>query len=681
MPDTVTTFDVFDTLLTRAVGSPEAVWLLLGRRLLARGSIECSAEVFARQRRIAGDRAADEAGADPALEAIHAELARALLLPPDAANELLSTERALDAELIRVVPGASALVEAARAQGRVIFMADTSLRAADLRELLDHHALRRPGEACFTSSQLRASKRSGTLYPAIARELGVPGQFLLHVGDDAASDIRHARAAGWRAVHRPQARLNRYEQALERRRFETGGLSSAMAGASRIARLSQTPASPREAALVRVAAGVMGPTLAAWMLQVLQRAQRDGLACLYFLSRDGEVLLDVARRLERSLETGIELRYLHGSRTTWLPAAADENASLESFNLDRDFKSVRTVLASIGLRPEDAAHALPPVLADGARWDTALEGRERALLAEAVSGPEIRRLALAHGKVSRDLLVSYLRQEGWDRPGDVGLVDVGWRGRIVRALADVCAAEGLQLPSRVHFFGVRHDAHAIVGERLVPALDGWFYDHAARTGLVRHMFDLEACVEMFCASQEGSVVGYESDGDEVRPVLGHPRSDLAEWGLREVRDTVAAFADALVLDRDLVDRAADVRAGVNDVLESFWTDPAEDELDAWSTFPLTIDMFHSRTVRIAEPIDLRRVVASARRGRLQLRPDMSWPAGTTGVSALPFRVALRGRRTVREELPRVKRHARMTVAAGLTSARERLKASRGSLPE
>lgn len=407
-----------------------------------------------------------------------------------------------------------------------------------------------------------------------------------------------------------------------------------MAGASRAARLSQTARTPAESALVRVAAGVMAPTFSAWMLQVLQRAQRDGVGCLYFLSRDGEVLLDVARRLDHSLQSGVELRYLHGSRTTWLPAAADEDSNLDSFNLDRDFKSVRTVLASIGLRPEDAADALPARLRSPASWDAGLDGPTRLLLADTISGPEIELLALERGRRSRDLLVSYLRQEGWDRRAPVGLVDVGWRGRIVRALADVCEAENLQSPHSVHFFGVRHDAHGIVGDDLVPALDGSFYDHAARTGYVRHMFDLEACIEMFCVAAEGSVVDYERSGDEVRPVLGPPRSDLLDWGLALMRETVAAFADDLLLDGDLVDHTADARAAVNEVLEMFWTAPAPDELQAWSSFPLTIDMFHSRTAPMAEPIRLHRVVASARRGRLQLRPDMSWPAGTARVSAL-----------------------------------------------
>lgn len=672
MSDSIASFDVFDTLLTRAVGDPDAVALLLGRRLAAKGAIPCSAEVFERQWELASQRATEQVGGDPPLDRIHAELARSLRLPPAAATDLLQEEKALESELIRVVPGAHALVRTARERGAaVVFVSDTNFREPELRELLTRHGLFEPGDRCFSSCELQASKHRGTLYPLVRRELDVSAARFVHHGDDLRSDVRHARGSGWRSAHRPQARLNRYERAFERHRHESGGLTSAMAGASRAARLSQAPATPRDEALVRVAAGVVGPTLAAWMLGVLHRAQREGTARLYFLSRDGEVLLDVARRLERSLQTGIELRYLHGSRTTWLPAAADERSALETFNLDRDFRSVRTVLASIGLHPQDAIAVMPQSLRDPGRWDASLDGPQRADLERAVSSDGIRQLALERGGRSRELLVGYLRQEGWDRLEPVGIVDVGWRGRIVRALADVCRAEGLQAPSRVHFFGVRHDAHEIVGADLVPALDGWFYDHAARTGFVRHMKDLEACVEMFCAADEGSVVDYEVTDGRIRPVLGPERQDLAEWGLHHVRDTVAAFADELLLDGDLVDTRADARAAVKEVLESFWTTPTRDEVDAWAAFPLTIDMFHSRTVHMAEPIRLRRVVDSARRGRVQLRPDMSWPVGTTRVSAPPYRTALAGRQVLRDELPRVRRRVRMTAVSALGAWRAR----------
>jgi len=46
----ISTFDVFDTVITRAVVAPAAVYLLLGRRLSSVGLVNCTPEAFAHAR-------------------------------------------------------------------------------------------------------------------------------------------------------------------------------------------------------------------------------------------------------------------------------------------------------------------------------------------------------------------------------------------------------------------------------------------------------------------------------------------------------------------------------------------------------------------------------------------------------------------------------------------------------
>ena len=76
-------FDIFDTLLTRAVAKPEDVFVLLGRRLWELGLITCSPEVFARQRVYAEERANLCTDGHPKLRAICEELVRSFGLPGD----------------------------------------------------------------------------------------------------------------------------------------------------------------------------------------------------------------------------------------------------------------------------------------------------------------------------------------------------------------------------------------------------------------------------------------------------------------------------------------------------------------------------------------------------------------------------------------------------------------------
>jgi len=88
----IASFDVFDTVLTRAVGSPSSVFLLLGRRLKNMSLIPCTPEAFGRARTEAGRRAHKNAltlNSLPTLRQIYAELGTALRLTEEQRDHLL----------------------------------------------------------------------------------------------------------------------------------------------------------------------------------------------------------------------------------------------------------------------------------------------------------------------------------------------------------------------------------------------------------------------------------------------------------------------------------------------------------------------------------------------------------------------------------------------------------------
>lgn len=653
----VASFDVFDTLLTRTVGEPRAVALLLGRRLARAGRIDGDAAAFARQRRSAEERAFVLVDGDPPLGRIHEELARALGRPGIAA-ELAREELALERRLIRPLPGAGKLLTAARSRGeRVVFVSDTNLTEAELTDLLESHGLRSANEAVFASCVLGASKARGTLYPRVARALGIHPRRITHHGDNPTADVRNARLSGWRAEHHPGATLNRYERALERHSVATGGLTSAMAGAARLARNGSPASTPRDRALVDVATGVAGPVLCAWTLWVLRRAVEEGLERLYFVSRDGQVLLDVARRLERQLKTGLDLRYLHGSRQAWMLAGLADAGTVEALNDDRDFRSVTSIAAGLGLGPSEIAGLLPPALRTPARWERDLSVSEREEVSRLVSHPEVQGLSAAASTRRHGVLSDFLRQEGFDGASSAGVVDVGWRGRTTRALAGALERAEMPVPGRFFFFGLGDDAHRVVGDGLVSRLDAYYYDRAAGHGFVDHPPNLTACIEMFCAADHGTVTGYEAHDRGVRATQAAPPAAVIEWGLPLVRASISAFADTLLLDDELLDRTADARPALRDVLELFWDHPTPEEVAAWGEFPTDVDQAHSRTVPIARPVRLADVVQTARAGRLQLRPTFSWPVGTARASGPLARGLLEARWRLGRELPRARRRS------------------------
>lgn len=117
----VASFDVFDTLLTRAVGTPQSAFLTLGRRLLRAGVVEATPAGGP-----AGMGMRSGAGAGP-----HH-------------------------------PGARERVEQARSVAqRLIFASDMYLPHRFVEELLRDHGLWRDGDRCYVSCAWGSSKQSG----------------------------------------------------------------------------------------------------------------------------------------------------------------------------------------------------------------------------------------------------------------------------------------------------------------------------------------------------------------------------------------------------------------------------------------------------------------------------------------------------------------------------------------
>ena len=286
----IVAFDVFDTVLTRAAGSPESFFLLLGRRLRSQGLISFQPEVFAKAR-ISADAKAHQNCGGPAtrLTDIYKELEAIANGGSAPLDELMGAEYLLEAELLRVVPGADARIKQARKSGRrIVFISDMYLSQEFIfAQLLNHH-LAEPGDGCYVSSEHQKWKQDGGLFQAVLKNEGISPDQMAYLGNNATVDIHPARQIKIKAVHFNAGNLNRYEKIWESESLATGGFASAVAGASRLARLNVAAGSAPEETIRDFAASIVAPTLAGYVIWLLLYAQTNGLTRLYFLSRDGE---------------------------------------------------------------------------------------------------------------------------------------------------------------------------------------------------------------------------------------------------------------------------------------------------------------------------------------------------------------------------------------------------------
>ncbi|PSP24615.1 MAG: hypothetical protein BRC55_06635 [Cyanobacteria bacterium SW_8_48_13] len=646
----VSSFDVFDTVLTRAVGSPEVVFLLLGKRLSSKSLIEYTPEAFARARSQAEYRAHINVGANYSLRQIYTELATALRLSEQQRDKLINLECALEAELLRSVPGAKERVQTERKQGkRVVFTSNMYLPAEFILEQLTRHEFWVEGDALYVSCEENKSKRTGELYRELLRREGVSPAQVTHWGDNLRSDVRADKQVGLQIEHFQPGNPNRYEQTLSSYDWATEGLSGAMAGASRLARLSTPASSRQEDALRDVAAGVVAPTLVGYVLWTLQRANQLGLKRLYFVARDGQILLEIARRLVDKLNIDCELRYLHASRVSWyLPAVMGNDEQQASRMLNRpnwiwdrtDFLSVENLLARVGICPEEIRDRLVTLGFPEKDWSRNLTCEELQTLHPLLEEPQVRELIFHKAAQKRQVLMKYLEQEGLLDSTPKGMVDLSWLGSTLDSLATLLntSQEAGVLPVGL-YYGLRSGSQHHQGTK-----EGYFFDERFSTGLKGFLPQRGIVpVEMFCTGDHGTVVSFTDEGEQVQPVFSEECNQrVIEWGLPLVRQTVYAFTENLLLDESLVNPWADVREASAQVLKSFWLNPSYWEAKAWGDFPW--EDGHGEDggwLRLANSYDWRHVPQSLIRAKIPRHNRACWVEGSLARSSPAIQTALK----------------------------------------
>lgn len=582
MKHAVASFEVFDTAITRIAGSPETAFLLLGRRLAYLELINCTPETFARLRVSAERRAQNNIGPGMTLSDIYAELDFPLQLTDRQKASLMRQEQLLQSDLIRPVPFTLTRIRHLRQRGhKIVFVSDVHLPTEFTEQLLMACKLWEPGDRCYLSSEHGKSKASSDLFRQLLQVEEISPKEVTHLGNDIGADLKAPRRVGIDAELFEQGNLNRYEQILDSHAWATEGLSSVMAGASRLARLTIPASSDHQVSVRDVTAGVVAPLLVGYLLWVLRRAKELELNCLYFLSRDGQILLQMARQLASALNLEIELRYLYASRMSW------NQATMETLDehwiwspLSRSC-SLERLFSRLAIAPHEIAFSLAKFGFSEADWTRSLDRTEMELLKSLLSEEPVESLAFSKARQKRSVLELYFKQEGLLEGTRNGIVDLGWAGSMYEASSRL--RKGLNMEPLVGLYFGKNRSPAI--DRGSDSLEAYFFDERANQGILNN--DVKDALEVFCSADHGTVIGFEhAAGSQVSPVLkSNVNQRVIDWGLPILRDTAECFVGNLILKPEFVNPFADVRQATAQAFEAFWSAPTPTEARVWGSLP------------------------------------------------------------------------------------------------
>lgn len=447
----VVCFDLFDTLLQRPLEHPTDVFSFMEAE--ARTLLDLPALDFVSARREAERRAfalnLARGVQESTLLEIYQTLAAELGVPERQVSELMHLELKLERDFLRPRPIGKALFDFARSRGkRVVVISDMYLPEEFLAERLAEHGFA-GYERLFVSSSHRAKKQTGALFQLAIDALGAPPERILHIGDNPVGDLEQPRRAGLQALLLRRAMpyfretsaygllWSRDEQKHHRDwRAVLTVVAQGLYDEPLDSHRSRTLFSGQARALGYYG---LGPLLLGFTKWLVDEAVRDRKERLFFLARDGLVMLRAYETVTRARPDAPRGSYLLCSRRAVNVAKLYDVADIMSL-VDIDYAKMefgRLLEHRFGLTRSASLEA--SIARSGLSWESPVDVDSRAEVKAAVA--LVADAILESAAAERAAYLAYLEQEGV-AGSDRAVVDIGYAGTMQESLCQLLGQRG-----------------------------------------------------------------------------------------------------------------------------------------------------------------------------------------------------------------------------------------------
>jgi FMN phosphatase YigB (HAD superfamily) len=450
----VVSFDVFDTLVTRPLSHPRALFELLAPKASALFEAHAlSLRGFGDFRRLREDaalQAADEARASGVEEyrllAVYEALCARVGAPAGLAVQLKQLEEEVELAIHLPRQRGRLLFELAARHGkRIVLLSDIFLDAAVVADIL-----RRCGytehQRLYVSSEHGLLKKTGRLYEHVGKLEGRPRNWL-HVGDNYLVDVQMPARQGIRAHHLPSITDLYAKEPHVREIWRHANLGEQLGAALQHGVISRKfydrPATALkrarfEGSPYRLGYEAGGPLMLAFVQWIAEKARRDKVTDLYFLARDGHLPKQVYELIAAATPGAAKAHYLYASRRAYSVASL---RSVRDVVASLDLKSGAMTLADVlryrfGIDPEQ-------IIAGSLEAEGFASDQDRLDLREPAQRKRLERFLVGHAALilgqaaeERADLLDYLGTQGvLDPSRSIALVDIGHNASLQVALA------------------------------------------------------------------------------------------------------------------------------------------------------------------------------------------------------------------------------------------------------
>lgn len=625
-------FDVFDTLITRCYFEPADLFHAVGNDLIKRNLISINATDWMEIRINAETEVRRLSPLEEiTLSEVYQYIGQKLNLNDEDTKVMEQVE--IDKELsnLRAVLPHVKEIERLREEGhKVVFISDMYLPTATIQKALVANNIACDHDDLFVSSRYRETKHTGKLFLRVLKHFQIEPAQLIHTGDNIISDYQIPASLGINAVHFSHFGMPGREQLISNDNRLPFRFRSAIAGSIRLNRLNGCHANPHQKHIHSISSTVIAPVLFGFTLWTLLEAKKRKLTTLHFISRDGQILKQIADKINIALDLNIECKYFYGSRQAFhLPAASAKDwEHLDWLYDDTSFFSVNLIFGRVELNPASMEAYLSKHGYPMATWDNNLNKQQRLHLRKILqSSEQFKDLVLKSAAFAREKLLCYLQQEGINKDAKMAFVDIGWNGRLQRSLSKVMEAGGIKPADGLNgfYFGLRQRLKACSEDKLFA----WYYDEENQLKRYNNVVILEKFVE----ATHGSVVGYQRDGDFIKPIFKEQKNkDALEWGLEVQQTSVLEFTDLLCSNLSALDMSdlTDANNWTNTteiLLSDFCNNPSALDARTFGSVSISEDQNHARSYPLAKPLTWKNCVSLLLRKKPDVYNDL-WISGS-----------------------------------------------------
>ena len=509
------------------------------------------------------------------------------------------TELDLEFQSLRPIREIQIKIESLRQQGhKIIFISDMYLPTEHIQKILIHNQIAQSNDPIYVSGDIGLTKATGNLFRYILKQEKITVQQLYHTGDNHLSDVLVPQKLGIHALYFRGTRPNRYEQVFRPELSDQPDFTYKLIGLSRAIRLSHSNGNSTNS-IARIAANVVAPLMLSYVAWVLQKANDLGIQRLYFVARDGQILLKIAKILSQNMPAP-DCRYLYGSRQAWFFPSLSETTNLENLDwliIKGHSRTPRHLLAKLYLTPETIADVLVENGLEATSWDKPLAPEQLDTFWKVLKHSDSQKQLQSQIQVSRALTRRYLEQEGLQEQKRWSLVDMGWTLKTQRTLSNL-----LDRPVEGFYFGLLNVALTTseAGRYHAFLMESPYSSRLRRKGtdyLFQYMKILE---QVFTAADHGSTLSYQEQNGRVQPNLKDTRP--LDPAIATLQQIILNYTENFIQQADLHSHLPDLKRYALSNAVQYFSKPEVQDVQAIAHLHLGDDQNDSNLRPIARPL-------------------------------------------------------------------------------